>query len=74
MAIDRGWYGSSYPRLLKGGGGIVGPKDQLQQGGGVVIDLQGAVVVGVRAIDLGVDIVSRSLLGSSLSVIPKCAG
>ena len=34
----------------------------------MIIDLQSAVIVGVRTVDLGVDFVSCSPLGSSLSI------
>lgn len=51
--------------LVNGDGGVAGLDEKLRNGGGELVDLDSAVVIGVLGGDVGVDLVSRSQLGST---------
>ncbi|XP_037425311.1 uncharacterized protein LOC119290768 [Triticum dicoccoides] len=68
--VTGGWFGSSYASSISWAGNrcVAGPEKPLRKEGGEIVDLYIVVIVGVRAGDVGVELVSRSQHGNSLSM------
>ena len=53
-------YGGLSPGTVNSDGCVAGSEEHLRKGGGEIVDLHGVVSLGVRAGDVGVDLVSSS--------------